>query len=132
MKDGCIKDKYDAKQTLLKSMIAEVSEERVCELWKITDSEVRLDFQLSLEVEYAANFWLSLEAEYASKDVYVDDKKSKDAGSTTLFATQLAVEHDSHGEIIGWLKKFINKHKKVQVNDNKENEPLQVENLLVS
>ncbi|CAG8768797.1 19453_t:CDS:2, partial [Rhizophagus irregularis] len=46
MKDGCIKDKYDAKQTLLKSMIAEVSEER---------SEVRLDFQLSLEVEYAAS-----------------------------------------------------------------------------
>ncbi|GET61626.1 hypothetical protein GLOIN_2v1771011 [Rhizophagus irregularis DAOM 181602=DAOM 197198] len=124
MKDGCIKDKYDAKQTLLKSMIAEVSEER---------SEVRLDFQLSLEVEYAANFWLSLEAEYASrclgKDVvvgllddegYVDDKKSKDAGSTTLFATQLAVEHDSHDLM------------EVQVNDNKENEPLQVENLLVS
>ncbi|PKK62755.1 hypothetical protein RhiirC2_717464 [Rhizophagus irregularis] len=35
--DGCIEDKYDAKQTLLKSMIAEVGEERVCELWKITD-----------------------------------------------------------------------------------------------
>ncbi|CAG8708693.1 8626_t:CDS:1, partial [Rhizophagus irregularis] len=58
-------------------------------------------------------------------------------------ATQLAVEHDSHGEIIGWLKKFIDKHKEieiaqnqdlmeVQVNNNKENEPLQVENPLVS
>ncbi|CAB5360694.1 unnamed protein product [Rhizophagus irregularis] len=35
--DGCIEDKYDAKQTLLKSMIAEVGEERVCELWKIMD-----------------------------------------------------------------------------------------------
>uniref|UniRef100_U9UBJ3 Uncharacterized protein n=1 Tax=Rhizophagus irregularis (strain DAOM 181602 / DAOM 197198 / MUCL 43194) TaxID=747089 RepID=U9UBJ3_RHIID len=84
---------------------------------------------------------------------YVDDQKSKDAGATTLFvsqesivglarqATQLAVEHDSHGEIIGWLKKFIDKHKEieiaqnqdlmeVQVNNNKENEPLQVENPL--
>ncbi|RGB31259.1 hypothetical protein C1646_764313 [Rhizophagus diaphanus] len=32
IKNGCIEDKYDAKQTLLQSMIAEVGEERVCEL----------------------------------------------------------------------------------------------------
>ena len=37
--DGCIEDQYNAKQTLLKSMIAEVGEERVCELWKITDMQ---------------------------------------------------------------------------------------------
>src|SRR5215469_16737064 len=28
-------------------------------------------------------------------------------------ATQLAVEHDSHGEIIGWLKQFIDRHKEM-------------------
>ncbi|CAB5360696.1 unnamed protein product [Rhizophagus irregularis] len=62
---------------------------------------------------------------------YVDDQKSKDAGATTLFmkygevwglarqATQLAVEHDSHGEIIGWLKKFIDKHKEIEIAQTK-------------
>jgi len=35
--DGPIEDQYDAKQILLKSMIAEVGEERICEVWKITD-----------------------------------------------------------------------------------------------
>ena len=58
-------------------------------------------------------------------------------------AAQLAVEYDSHGEIIGWLKEFIDRHKEilitrnqdlmeVQIDDNKENEPQQVENPLVS
>ena len=36
--DECIEDQYDARQTLLKSMIDEVGEERILELWKITDS----------------------------------------------------------------------------------------------
>ncbi|CAB4408506.1 unnamed protein product [Rhizophagus irregularis] len=35
--DRCIEDQYDAKKTLLKSMMAEVGEERIQELWKITD-----------------------------------------------------------------------------------------------
>ena len=64
-------------------------------------------------------------------------------------AAQLAVEHDSHGEIIGWLKQFINSHREMIIHtrsvrnqddpenpeiqvDNKENEPGQIENPLVS
>ena len=31
-------------------------------------------------------------------------------------AAQLAVEHGSHGEIIGWLKQFINRHKEMITN----------------
>ena len=61
-------------------------------------------------------------------------------------AAQLAVEYDSHGEIIRWLKQFINRHKEmititelmrnqenpeIQADDNKENEPEQIENPLV-
>ena len=63
---------------------------------------------------------------------------------------QLAVEHDSYSKIVGWLRQFINRHKEMitnakiaqkrefpehsefQVNDdNKENEPEQIENPLV-
>ena len=65
-------------------------------------------------------------------------------------ATQLAVEHNSHNEIIGWLKQFINRHREMithtgsernqddlenpetQADDDKENEPKQIENPLVS
>jgi hypothetical protein len=35
--NGFIEDSYDAKQILLKSMIAEVGEENIQEVWKITD-----------------------------------------------------------------------------------------------
>jgi hypothetical protein len=34
---GFIEDQYDAKQILLKSMITEVGEERIREIWKILD-----------------------------------------------------------------------------------------------
>ncbi len=37
MTNGFIEDLYDAKQILLKSMIAEVGEESIREVWKITD-----------------------------------------------------------------------------------------------
>src|SRR5437764_14657780 len=67
-------------------------------------------------------------------------------------AAQLAVEHDSHGEMVRYLRQFINRHKEImntptgsvrnldllehselQVDDNnKENEPEQIENPLVS
>jgi len=53
-------------------------------------------------------------------------------------AAQLAIENDSHDEIIGWLNRFINRHKEmialtelVRNQDNKENEP-EIENPLVS
>jgi hypothetical protein len=35
--NGFIEDSYDAKQILLKSMIAEVGEKNIQEVWKITD-----------------------------------------------------------------------------------------------
>src|SRR5436305_6636846 len=35
--NGFVKDSYDAKQILLKSMVAEVGEENIQEVWKITD-----------------------------------------------------------------------------------------------
>ncbi|CAB4493127.1 unnamed protein product [Rhizophagus irregularis] len=35
--EGCVEDSYDAKQILLKSIIAEVGEENIQEVWKITD-----------------------------------------------------------------------------------------------
>ncbi len=64
-------------------------------------------------------------------------------------AAQFAVEHDSHSEMIEWLRQFINQHKEmmvmhtestrnqnhpeIQVDDtNKENEPEKIKNLLVS
>jgi hypothetical protein len=54
-------------------------------------------------------------------------------------ATQLAIEHESHNEIIGWLKQFINRQiemithtELVRNSDNKENELEQIENPLVS
>jgi len=37
MTDRFIEDLYDAKQILLKSMIAEVGENSIREVWKITD-----------------------------------------------------------------------------------------------
>lgn len=37
MTDGFIEDLYDAKQTLLKSMIAEVGKKSFREIWKISD-----------------------------------------------------------------------------------------------
>jgi hypothetical protein len=58
-------------------------------------------------------------------------------------AAQLAVEHNNHNEIIGWLKEFINRHKEitrlalnqdseVQVFDDKENISEKIENPSVS
>jgi len=66
-------------------------------------------------------------------------------------AAQLAIEHNNHGEMVTWLRQFINQHKKTltgsvrnrdqalsndgQVDDdyaNKENEPGPVENPSVS
>ena len=49
-------------------------------------------------------------------------------------ATQLAIEHESHDEIIGWLKQFINRQKEIitELEDNKENELEQIKNPLVS
>ena len=64
-------------------------------------------------------------------------------------ATQFAVEDDSYSEMVGWLRQFINRHKEmtiaqtgsvrnqdypeIQVDDsNKENEPEQIGNPLVS
>ncbi|RIA81608.1 hypothetical protein C1645_836723 [Glomus cerebriforme] len=41
--DGFVEDLYDAKQILLKSMISEVGEERICEVWKITDIKGMLE-----------------------------------------------------------------------------------------
>lgn len=35
--DGFIEDMYDSKQTLLKSMIEQVGEGNIREIWKITD-----------------------------------------------------------------------------------------------
>ena len=35
--NGFIEDLYDSKQILLKSMISEVGEEKIREIWKITD-----------------------------------------------------------------------------------------------
>jgi hypothetical protein len=51
-------------------------------------------------------------------------------------AAQLAVENGGHNEIVSWLKQFITRNQdmersEVQV-DDKENEPPQVENPLVS
>jgi hypothetical protein len=64
-------------------------------------------------------------------------------------ATQLAVEHDDHSEMVAWLKEFIGRHKEIADtltgsvrnwnlqesltnNENKENEPGSIENPLVS
>ena len=64
-------------------------------------------------------------------------------------ATQLAVEHNDHSEMVAWLKEFIGRHKEtadtltgsvrnqnpqepLANNENKENEPGSIENLLVS
>lgn len=64
-------------------------------------------------------------------------------------ATQLAVEHDDHSEMVAWLKEFIGRHKEIEDtltgsvrnrnpqeplanNENKENEPGSIENPLVS
>lgn len=198
-------------------MIAEVGEEKVCELWKITDmrpeNKTHIYFVIIIDpVSYLCScmsnisrgiicrhyfrvLMISAVAGFQIQMIpsrwYVDDKKSKDVVSTTYFvsqeatrnfsganlvphpstvpttvthvlyraakkklkygevwglarqAAQLAVEHDSHGEIIGWLKQFIDRHNEivitrnqglmeVQADDNKENEPLQVENPLVS
>ena len=35
--NGFVKDLYDAKQILLKLIVAKVSEENIQEVWKITD-----------------------------------------------------------------------------------------------
>jgi hypothetical protein len=63
-------------------------------------------------------------------------------------AAQLAVEHNSYGEMVGWLKQFINQHKEITTqtgsvqnrehsdiegdDSDKENEPGNIQNPLVS
>lgn len=189
-------------------MIAEVGEEKVCELWKITDmrpeNKKYIHFVIIIDpVSYLyscmSNIFCGIVCRHYFRVMmisamagfqiqmlpsrwYVDDQRSKDIAATTCFvsqeatqnflgatltpnpltvpttithvlyraakkklkygevwglarqAAQLAVEHDSHGEIIGWLKQFIDRQKEiimcnqgpmeVQVDDNKENEHL--------
>ena len=46
-------------------------------------------------------------------------------------AAQLAIEHGSHSEIIGWLKQFIIQHKEIVImrnQDSMERSEVQVDN----
>ena len=168
-------------------MMAEVGEERVCELWKITDmrpeNKKHVHFIIIIDpVSYLCScmsnisrgivcrhyfrvIMISAVAGFQIQMIpsrwYIDNQKSKDAVTTTLFvsqeavqnfsgatlvpnpstvpttvthvlyraakkkmkygevwglarrAAQLAVNHDSHGEIIGWLKQFIDRHNEI-------------------
>ena len=188
--DECIEDQYDARQTLLKSMIDEVGEERILELWKITDSwpvnKKHIHFVVVIDPVSYLYSWMSnisrgiichhyfrvmMISAIAGFQIqmiplwwYIDDQKSMDFATKTYFvsqeamqnflgvtlvpnpltvpiaitdilyraakkkirygevwglawqAAQLAVEHGSHGEIIGWLKQFINRHKEMITN----------------
>jgi hypothetical protein len=35
-------------------------------------------------------------------------------------AAQLAVKHDSHNEIVSWLKQFITRHKEIVITRNQD------------
>ncbi len=194
-------------------MIAEVGEERIREVWKITDirpeNKKHIHFVIVIDpVSYLCScmsnisrgivcrhyfrvMMFSVIAGFQIQMVpsrwYIDNQKDKDIVAGTCFvnqeaernfsdvtlvpdpstvpmtvttvlrcaakkkakygevwglarqAAQLAVEHDSHSEIIGWLNQFINRHREtirhtelVRNQDNKENEPEQIENPLVS
>jgi len=225
MTDGCIEDLYDAKQILLKSMIAEVGKENICEIWKITDlrpeNKKHIHFVIIIDsVSYLCSctsniscgiicrhyFRVMMNSAIAGFQIqmipsrwYIDDQKDNDAIVETCFvsqealqnfsgmtlvpnpstipttvttilrcaarrkikygevwglarqAAQLAIENDSHSEIIEFLKQFINRHKEMIVHtglernrdllehpeiqvtdDNKENESELVKNPLVS
>ncbi|CAG8668959.1 2853_t:CDS:2, partial [Ambispora gerdemannii] len=183
--DGFIEDVYDAKQILLKSMIAEVGERNVREVWKIIDMRpenkhihfvVVVDpisylcscmFNISRGIvcrHYFRVMMISTVAGFHIQMVpsrwYTDNQKDKDvvmeaccfanqeavqncSGAvltpnpstipktvTSILrravqkkakygevwglarqAAQLAIEQDNYGEMVGWLRQFINRQK---------------------
>ncbi|CAB5392572.1 unnamed protein product [Rhizophagus irregularis] len=141
--NGFIEDSYDAKQIRLKSMIAEVGEENVQEVWKITDmrpenkkhmyfvkdKDIASETCCFINQEAAQNFsGLILTPNPSTVPTTVTNilrcaaKKKIKYGEVLGLArqvAQLAIEHNNHNEIV------------VQVDDNKENKLQQIENLLV-
>jgi hypothetical protein len=200
-------------------MVAEVGEERICEVWKLTDvrpGNKYIYFVIIINpVSYLCScmsnisrgiicrhyFRVMMTSTFAGFQIqmipsrwYMDVQKDKDMVVETYFvnqeaannfsgailisdpstipttvsdvlrcaakkkikygevwglarqAAQLAVEHDNHNEIIGWLKEFINRHKEMtmhtrlvlnqdsemQVFDDKENISEKIENPSVS
>ena len=102
-------------------MIAEVGEERVCELWKITDvrpeNKKHIHFVIIIDpVSYLCScmsnisrgivcrhyfrvMMISAVAGFQIQMIpsrwYVDDQKSKDSGATTFFVSQEAMQNFS-------------------------------------
>ncbi|CAB4490959.1 unnamed protein product [Rhizophagus irregularis] len=186
--NGFIEDSYDAKQIRLKSMIAEVGEENVQEVWKITDmrpeNKKHMYFVVVIDpISYLClcmsnitrgivcrhYFRIMMTSAVAGFQIqmvpsrwYTNNQKDKDVASETCCfinqeaaqnfsgliltpnpstvpttvtnvlrcaakkkikygevlglarqAAQLAVEHNNHNEIVGWLKQFITRQKKI-------------------
>ncbi|CAG8594842.1 11736_t:CDS:2, partial [Cetraspora pellucida] len=124
-----IKDLYDAKQILLKSMIAEVGEKNVREVWKITDmrSENK-DCENFVIVEVVAEtcYFVSQKAAQNFSDMILSPNPSTVPVSVTAVlrsaakkkikygeAAQLAIEHNNYSEMVEWLRQFINQHKEI-------------------
>ncbi|PKC12248.1 hypothetical protein RhiirA5_373209 [Rhizophagus irregularis] len=107
--EGCVEDSYDAKQILLKSMIAEVGEETIQEVWKITDMRpenkkhiyfvVIIDSisylcscmsNISRSIIYRHYFRIMMTSQVAGFQIqmipsrwYIDNQKDKDAAAET-------------------------------------------------
>jgi hypothetical protein len=180
--NGFVEDSYDAKQILLKSMVAKVGEENIQEVWKITDmrpeNKRHMYFVVVIDpISYLCScmsnisrgiicrhyFRIMMTSAVAGFQIqmvpsrwYIDNQKDKDTTAETCCfvnkeaaqnfsgviltpnpstvpttvtnalrcaakkkakygevwglarqAAQLAVEHDSHNEIVSWLKQFI-------------------------
>jgi len=210
-----IEDSYDVKQILLKSMIVEVGEKNIQEVWKITDMMIidPISFFYSCITNITSYlcscmsnitrgivcrhyFRIMMTSAVAGFQIqmvpprwYTNNQRDENVAAEACYfinqevtqnfsgviltpnlstvpitvtnvlrctakkkikygevwglarqAAQLAVEHDTHSEILCWLKQFITRHKEIiitrnqdlecsaQVEVNKEN----VENPLVS
>ncbi|PKY51728.1 hypothetical protein RhiirA4_494472 [Rhizophagus irregularis] len=117
--NGFVEDSYDAKQILLKSMIAKVGEENIQEKNKDATAETCC----FINKEAAQNF----------SDVILIPNPSTVPTTITNALHCAAKKKVKYGEEIAITRnQELMERSEVQVDDDKENEPQQVENLLVS
>ncbi|CAG8663204.1 5743_t:CDS:10, partial [Ambispora gerdemannii] len=153
--DGFVENSYDAKQILLKSIIAEVGKEnvrewlilfltyvRACRTYLVTSS-VTIIFRQGYNYEYL----LFCESRISEEST---ERNTNAKFLDYIQVHDLAVDYGNHSEMVAWLKEFIGWHKEtaatltgsvrnwnlqepleIQANDeNKENEPGSIKNPL--
>ncbi|CAB4409209.1 unnamed protein product [Rhizophagus irregularis] len=135
--NGFVEDSYDAKQILLKSMIAKVGEENIQELQdfksKMVPSGWYINNQKNKDATAETCCFINKEAAQNFSDVILIPNPSTVPTTITNALHCAAKKKVKYGEEIAITRnQELMERSEVQVDDDKENEPQQVENLLVS